>query len=217
MYIFFSLITTFLYFFILFFSMEQNIDDKIRISFQKVREDIESLKNEINEVRKVLLLKNNDILMLKEQIKAQNELISKLSNRIEEISIGNQRVIHDALSSTMMHNDAQWSVIKPVTVERFRRLTDREFSVFLAIYQIEEEKGAATYADVAKQLGLTIVGLRGYINNLINLGYPVYGERQFNRKTLFRITKEFREQNLISEVLVIREAKNLKKTINNFN
>ena len=155
--------------------------------------------------------------MLKEQIKAQTERISKLSNRIEEISTGNLRVIHDAQSSTMMHNDAQWSVIKPVTVEKFRRLTDREFSVFLAIYQIEEEKGAATYADVAKQLGLTVVGLRGYINNLINLGYPVYGERQFNRKTLFRIAKEFREQNLISEVLAIREAKNLKKQQNNLN
>src|SRR3989344_4914298 len=207
----------FLYFFILFFSMEHDIDDKIKISFQKVREDIESLKNEIDGVKKVLLLKNNDILMLKEQIKVQNELISKLSSRIEEISTGNQRVINDALSSTMMHHDDQRIPLKSFIVEKFRHLTDREFSVFLSIYQIEEEKGAATYAEIAKQLGLTIVGLRGYINDLINRGYPVYGERQFNRKTMFRVMKEFREQNLISEVLAIREVKNLKKQTNSLN
>ena len=191
--------------------MEINTDDKIKNSFQKVREDIETLKQEIDKVKEVLLLKNNDILMLKEQIKAQNELISKLSDKIESISTGNERVINDAQSSTMMHNDDQHLPLRPFTVEKFRRLTDREFSVFLAIYQLEEEKGAATYADIAKQLGITVVGLRGYINDLINLGYPVYGERQFNRKTMFRVTKEFREQNLISEVLTLREAKNTKQ------
>lgn len=207
---FFKLIM-FLYLFILFLAMELNTDDKIKNSFIKVREDMESLKKEIEEIKKVLLMKNNDILMLKEQIKAQNELIFKLSEKIEEISIGNARVIHDAQSSTMMNNDDQRSLIKSVIVEKFRRMTDREFSVFLAIYQVEEEKGAATYADIAKQLGLTVVGLRGYINNLINLGYPVYGERYLNKKTQFRITKEFREQNLISEVLTLRESKNVKK------
>ncbi|MEK6932973.1 MAG: hypothetical protein AABW56_04240 [Nanoarchaeota archaeon] len=191
--------------------MEINTDDKIKNSFQKVREDIETLKQEIEKVKGALLLRNNDILMLKEQIKSQNELILGLSDKIESISTGNERVINDALSSTMINNDDQRSPLKSFIVEKFRHLTDREFSVFLSIYQIEEEKGAATYADISKQLGTTVVSLRGYINDLINRGYPVYGERQFNRKTLFRISKEFRKQNLISEVLVIRETKNLKQ------
>jgi|SRR3989344_6438330 len=207
----------FLYFFILFFSMEINTDDKIRISFQKVREDIESLKNEMEEIKKVSLLKNSDILMLKEQIKAQNELISKLLGRIEEISTGNQRVNNDQQSLIMIHNDDQHLSFKAFIVERFRRLTDREFSVFMAIYQIEEEKGAVTYEDVAKILGLTVVSIRVYINDLIRTGCPIYGDRQFNRKIKFRVMREFREQNLISEVLALREAKNIKKQTNNPN
>ncbi len=197
--------------------MEQDFNEKLRISFMKVREDIEILKNELQKLKNDLLNQNSNILSLKEQIKLQNDLIFKLSTRIEEISSGNQRVINDALSSTMMHNDELSSPLKSFIVEKFRHLTDREFSVFLAIYQLEEEKGAATYAEIAKQLGLTVVGLRGYINDLINRGYPVYGERQFNRKTMFRITKEFREQNMISEVLSLREAKNIKKQANNLN
>lgn len=197
--------------------MEIDIDDKIKNSFIKVREDINNLKQEIEEIKKVLLLKNNDILILKEQFKAQNELISKLLARIEDISIGNQRVNDDGGSLLMMINGDQKRMIKPVTVEKFRNLTDREFSVFIAIYQLEEEKGAATYDDVAHKLNITINNARLYVNDLINRGYPLYGERQFNRKTMFRITKEFREQNLISEVLALREAKNLKqKSKNNY-
>jgi len=191
--------------------MELNTDDKIRNSFIKVREDIESLKREIEEIKKVLLMRNNDVLMLKEQIKAQNELISKLSDRIEQISTGNARVNNDQQSLIMIHNDAQRSLVRPVTVERFRRLTDREFSIFMAIYQLEEEKGAAIYEDIAKMLGLTVVSTRVYVTDLINMGYPIYGERIFNRKMKLRISKEFREQNLISEVLALRESKTIKQ------
>ena len=150
-------------------------------------------------------------MILKEQIKAQNELISKLSIKIEDISIGNWRVNNDQQSSIMINNDDQHSLVRPVTVERFRRLTDREFSIFMAIYQLEEEKGVAIYEDIAKTLGLTVVSTRVYVTDLINMGYPIYGERIFNRKMKLRISKEFREQNLISEVLALRESKTIKQ------
>jgi Mn-dependent DtxR family transcriptional regulator len=81
----------------------------------------------------------------------------------------------------------------------------------MAIYQLEEEKGAAIYEDIAKMLGLTVVSTRVYVTDLINMGYPIYGERIFNRKMKLRISKEFREQNLISEVLALRESKTIKQ------
>ena len=110
----------------------------------------------------------------------------------------------------MMINDDKRKIPFSITVEKFRHLTDREFSVFLAIYQLEEEKGAVTYDEIAHKLNITINNVRIYVNDLINRGYPIYGEREFNRKTKFRILKEFRGQNLIGEVLVIRENRGSK-------
>jgi len=190
--------------------MEENFIEKLKNSFIKVREDMEKLRKEIDEAKILLFQKNNDILILKEQIKAQNQLISKLKSKIEDISTGNERVRLHTTSYDVLSNDAQKKLITPVTVEKFRHLTDREFSVFMAIYQLEEEKGAATYHDVSHRIGVNLNTTRNYINELINRGYPVYGERQFNRKTQFRIAKEFREQNMISEVLAFRELKNIK-------
>jgi len=190
--------------------MEENFQDKIRISFAKVKEDMDILKKEMFELRNAFSSKNQDILMLKEQIKAQNELIIKLKEQIELFSIGNRGAYNDDKSSIMMHNDDQRSLLKPVTVEKFRSLTDREFSVFLAIYQLEEENGASTYINIALKLGITIQSARVYVNDLIQRGYPIYGEREFNRKIKFRILKEFRDQNMISEVLTLREIQNTK-------
>jgi len=190
--------------------MNLDTDDKIKNSFIKVKDDISNLMREVEELKKSFLLRNNEFLMLKEQIKAQNELIFKLKAKIEDISIGNQRVINHHQSSSIIINDDQKRLIKPVIVEKFRHLTDREFSVFLAVYQLEEENGATTYGEISNKLGLTVVSTRGYINDLITRGLPIYGERIFNKKIKFRIIKEFREQNLISEVLSLREQKNIK-------
>ena len=190
--------------------MEYDIDDKIKNSFIKVREDISSLRKEIETLKNTLLLKNNEILALKNRFDARDELISRLRERLDTLSTGNLGVNNDQQSLIMINNDDQRSPIKPITVEGFRRLTDREFSIFLAIYQLEEEKGAATYEDIAKQLGLTVVNVRVYVTGLINMGYPLYGERLFNRRTKFRISKEFREQNLMSGVLTLRELKTIK-------
>ncbi len=183
----------------------ESFEERIKGSFIKVREDISILKKELDELKLTFINKNNDILILKESIKAQNELISKLKDKIELISTGNQRVINDGGSLLMMINDDKRRVIHSFTVEKFRHLTDREFSVFLAIYQLEEEHGAVTYDEIAHKLNITINNVRIYVNDLINRGYPIYGEREFNRKTKFRVLKEFRGQNLIGEVLLIRE------------
>ena len=191
--------------------MEENFNEKIRNSFTRVREDIENLKREMQEIKNTLPQRNNDILMLKEQIKTQNELISKLQAKIENISTGNERVRVDTHSSVLILDDAQKKLVSPITVEKFRHITDREFSVFMAVYQLEEENGAVTYNDVSRKLGLGITNTRNYVNDLINRGYPIYGERQFHRKIKFRILPEFRRQNMISEVLSLREAKNIKQ------
>mgnify|MGYP001598551309 CR=1 FL=1 len=190
--------------------MEQNFQEKVINSFMKVRGDIKTLKKEIETLKNSLLLQNKDRLILKEEVKTQNELISKLKGQITDISTGNQRVVVDTCSLLLIGGDEQKKLVKPVTVEKFRHITDREFSVFIAVYQLEEEKGAVTYEDIAFKLGLGVNNTRTYVNELIIKGFPIYGERFLHKKIKFRIVKEFREQNLISEVLTLREAKNIK-------
>ena len=97
---------------------------------------------------------------------------------------------------------------KPLQVlleNKFRSLTDREFSVFMAIYQLEEEKGKVGYLEIANMLEINETTVRNYITSLINKQIPIDKERIFNKKALFRIKKEFRELNLASNLLELRQ------------
>ena len=200
--------------------MEADFEQKIRISFIKVREDIEFLKKEMENVKTVFDLKLKDILALKTYVEEQNRLILNLKEEIGKISTGNQRVFNNEQQYTTMNNNEQQSLtiinndqhfqLKTILDEKFRHLTDREFSVFMTIYQLEEEIGAVTYRDIANKLNLTEANVRVYVNSLISREYPLYGERLFNQKIKFRVKKEFREANMIQKVLENRNFKNIR-------
>jgi len=194
-------------------------NDKIAISFGKVKEDITFLKTEIDKIKSYLLLKNKEIIDLKTEINNQNRLISNLKLEIDKLtksSIGNHRVNNDQQqSTTMINNGKQWQTmtilpqnppIRTILENKFRSLTDREFSVFMAIYQLEEELGKVNYNDVANKLNLSEATIRNFIISLINKGIPIEKERVFNRKALFRIKKDFREMNIASSMLELRQS-----------
>jgi predicted transcriptional regulator len=198
--------------------MVNNFQEKIANSFIKVKEDIESMKNELEKLKRFLLLKNNEILYLKQQISAQIGLISDLEAKIEQkskSSIGNDRVINNDQQSSTIINNAQKSLKindvvenKPIRIlieNKFRSLTDREFSVFMAIYQLEEELGKVTYNDIAIKLNLTEATVRNFITGLMNKEIPIIKERIFNKKAFFYVKKDFKELNLASRLLELRQ------------
>lgn len=194
--------------------MSNNFEEKVANSFVKVREDIAFLKEEINKIKKYLLLKNNDVLALKSEIKALNELVLNIKGRINNISTGNGGAINNhQQSSTIINNDLSTGVIsaetqnKPIKTlieSKFRSLTDMEFSIFMTIYQLEEEIGKVTYSHIANRFNLTEATVRNHITNLLNKGIPIDKERLFNKKTFFYIKKEFRDLNMASQLLLIR-------------
>ncbi len=66
---------------------------------------------------------------------------------------------------------------------KFKRLTDQEFSVFSAIYQLSEEEGYTDYKNLSIKLRLTESSIRDYIGRLIKKGIPVE-KTKINNKTI---------------------------------
>ena len=195
--------------------MNNNFQEKVFNSFKKVKEDIDFLRKELNKVKEFLLLQNKELISLKTKIKEQNDLIITKSERNNKSSTGNDRAINNhQQSSTIINNDftteaisygTQNKLIRTLIENKFRSLTDMEFSVFMAIYQLEEELGKVTYKDIARKFNLTEATVRNHITNLITKGIPIEKERLFNKRTLFYINKDFRELNMASKILELRQ------------
>ncbi|MGY4884723.1 MAG: helix-turn-helix domain-containing protein [Nanobdellota archaeon] len=66
---------------------------------------------------------------------------------------------------------------------KFKRLTDQEFLVFSAIYQLSEEKGYTDYKNLSERLHLTESSIRDYIGRLIKKGIPL-DKIKINNKTI---------------------------------
>ena len=177
-----------------------NFEENVKNSFFKVKSDINSLNNEIKK----------DFLSLKEEItgffKELNEKQAKSGDKNFLISSGNDRVINNQ-QSTINGNQH--------TINTFKQLTNREFSVFLAIYQLEEEIGKVTYSSIANKLGVSEVTARYYTNAILNKGLPIEKITHYNNKIYLSISKDFRDLKLINTLINARDS-NLQTTLNKF-
>ena len=187
-------------------------EERIRNSFEKVRKDMSFLKKELESVKlelnrqkeeeKGLKLKIDDILRFINEIKDNISFFYKISSR-------NDGVINNHQQSSTIINDKQQSIsaIKSDFEALFRGLTDREFSVFMAIYQLEEDLQApVSYCEVSKILKITEITVRNYVNSMMNRGIPIEKHRQYNRKVSLSIKKDMRDLNLASKLLKIRQS-----------
>ena len=197
-------------------------EERIRNSFEKVRKDMSFLKKELESVKlelnrqkeeeKGLKLKIDDILRFINEIKDNMSFFYKISS-------GNDGVINNhQQSSTIINNEHQSSSTNNNQLESindlkedfeslFRGLTDREFSVFMAIYQLEEDlHGLVRYSDVSKMLKITQITVRNYVNSMISMNIPIEKHRQYNRKVSLSIKKELRDLNLATKLLKLRQS-----------
>lgn len=81
-------------------------------------------------------------------------------------------------------------------------LTNREFLVFLTIYQLEKELPRVTYQDIASKLSLTSGCIRTYTTSLIRKKAPLIKSKLNNKITILSIEPSFRsltsEQKLVN-------------------
>ena len=111
------------------------------------------------------------------------------------------------------------SEMKKELESKFNTLTDREFSVFMAVYQLEEQLPDVNYSDVSKLLNISEMTVRGYVNSLMAKKIPLEKRRMYNKKVFLSISPEFRALNLASFLLTLRLPKsnfNSQKTLKSF-
>ncbi len=218
-------------------------ENKIRNSFKKVKEDIDTIRFEFNDKFLHLNDKINKIEAILTKIDpkiAPNEDLEENEPFFEEPSIGNERVHQQ--STTMINNDQQSTTVNDQQSTNndqhsqtlkgdqtllqkelsemnkdlsrmFRNLTDREFSVFSTIYGFQSRNEEVYYSMLANALNLTEATIRGTVNRLFSKQLPLQKERLFNRKTSLFIKKDFFELNLLNKLISLRHSVPGQKTL----
>ena len=171
-------------------------DAILKNSFQKIKEHINKLENDIlsqNKEIKALNEKIEEILVINKDLKDKlNDLIiSNGNNGVKQI---NKQINKQTIKqlSTSLSTD----FIKNLIEQQFKTLTKQELKTFLTIYQLEEEKGKVSYLDLAISMGLTTSCIRVYVANLLNKGLPVQKIKIKNKEASLSIKEDFRSLNI---------------------
>ena len=201
-------------------------DPNIKRAFEKVKGDITNLQDAIKKQENAVLGQKNDLLSIKSLL----EDLLKKNDKIEanlsffNSSIGNRGVDDSQRQSTATDDNQQWTTIDDdsqqttmeeaqetldqPTVSRFKRLTDREFSTFLAVYELERLLGEVTYADLANKLNVTESTVRTNINELLNKKLPLTKKRFFNKKSFLGVKPPFNSHSVIAALMKARQDDN---------
>ena len=193
--------------------------EKVKISFQKVKNDITHLEGELSQNKQVL----DKILTTLEELKSKKSLLPKeISSNGNEGVANSQRqpTANDRRQSpTMVDNPQQPSTLplqalKESLDSAFRSLTSREFSVFMTLYSLDKEKGGnIAYSELSQQLNLSESTIRDFINILLRKNIPIQKERYFNKKVSLSIKEEFRKLDLYQNLLKLKVHREEQRTL----
>jgi len=218
--------------------------DPVKDAFVKVKEDIESLKEEMNQIKKSLIELCDLIpkMIKKQEIEAANTLpahnlqlpaveasnpahnflFSPQKAQNEGFSTGNEGVPADRQTNQQTDKSSQnkekssideaaemlksLDNLKEDIRFKFKNLTNQEWLIFSAIYQLDEEKGHSDYASIAARLGLTESSIRDYVSRLIKKQIPVEKKRVNNKLILLNVSPGFKQLATLGTLLRIRDA-----------
>jgi len=176
-------------------------EEKLKIAFSNVKNDILNLKIEIEHI-KTILLKIKDEMGFKKTGSTGNKgvVISSLYHRYDNVMTSTQEI-----SSKKVNEDLQ---ILDNNIKKFvKSLSDREFVIFMAIYQLEDElKRSITYKDLLDKLDLSSFSLRNGMSELLRKNSPIIKERLHNSIVSFSIKKDFRALRIGDKILDFRKS-----------
>ncbi len=174
-------------------------EEKLKVSFSKIKEEIHDLKAEISQNKGVLENIKKEIESLRNSQKIgriPEEMSSKGSRGVVEPTL-NQRVtnVEPTFNSQNSPNYANISNI-------FDGLTKQEFKTFLATYQLNEEKGrAVAYSEIALKLGLKKESIRWYVASLSKKQAPILKNMLNDGRCAILIDPIFKSMNTYQKLL----------------
>lgn len=149
----------------------QDFKKRVKVAFSKVKNDISSIKSNLEEIKQLIKEKN----------------IS---------SIGNEGVYSFIHSFNRQAVNSQIPSMSSNLDKIFSSLTKQELMVLLSLFQLEEEKGPVSYAQLSETLKLSEGCIRTYTSSLIKKGIPLRKERFNNKITLLSVDPTLRNLNL---------------------
>lgn len=204
--------------------------DPIKEAFQKIKEEIFFLKEEIialnNKIDNIQTTPthNNPLkdIPTHQQTHLQttpthNYAVQPLYNQNTPISTGNEGVPTNTPTHQQTHQSLDFKEINEIIDsldsikkeirKKFKRLTSQEMLVFSTLYNLEDQQNIEiTYKIIANQLNLSESSIRDYINKLINKGIPINKTRQNNKIILLNISKDLKN---ITNLTTIQKLRNI--------
>ncbi len=187
-------------------------EDKVKKSFIKVKEHINSIENEFNSLKKDSILKISEISSLKQEISLIKKDLGEIKSILAEFkksSSGNEGVYADIHSLNIHSLCKQKVAVLPVrepkltissSFKDFKRIVNtlakQELLAFLHLYELEELKEGVSYIDLAKRMNISEGCVRTYISSLIKKGMPIFKKKYNNKIVLLGILPEFKQLNL---------------------
>ncbi len=197
--------------------MDSDFEKRVKLSFLKVREHIKQLEQEIKQNKSILdhLLSGTSETSSREKIDS-TPIKTRLDAFDLKSSTGNEGVCASMQASMQACKqrlniqttpidtnfdsnleDFQLKPHKPTFKEILSTLTNKEFMIFLTIYQL----GEATYQDLAAKLTLTNGCVRSHVCSLLSKKAPILRKKINNWKVLLTIDPDFKsltsEQKLV--------------------
>jgi len=165
---------------------DPNFEKNVKIAFSRVKEDILSLKKEIEALKE--------------------ELIGEKHNSPQETKGWRRHRGGIEAAPSMRIGDKEYDLafLKQDIEDTFLELPEHQFKVFLKIYELEEQENRPlTYSEVSNALNISQNVLRSYLTNMVKKKLPLRRIKHQN-KGYVSIPKEFRKLKLISEIIAFR-------------
>jgi DNA-binding MarR family transcriptional regulator len=216
--------------------------EPIKESFKRVKEDIDFLRHQIEEIKESLIElceivekiskkeeksmqespktypAHNTINQANQQIiPAHNYPFKALNYQNKPFSIGNGGVPTDRQTNQQTDRYMENSIenaaeilksldnIKKEIRQQFKKLTEQEWLVFAAIYQLDEEIGHSDYKILAERLKLTESSIRDYVAKLIKKGISIDKTKINNKNIKLNISPSLKRIASLSAILTLKE------------
>jgi len=208
-------------------------EEKIKGSFSKVKEDMDFLFKEIQELKRTLRTIENQTLELlnktnQQRIPTHQHTLKPLINPNLAISIGNEGVPTDRQTNQQTDRHTQKFVLKPKIDQidrlhkaseilesldelkkevrsKFKQLTNQEMLIFTTVYQLEEQSISPDYSIIAEKLKLSESSVRDYIGKIIKKGIPINKEKQSNKRVILSISSDLKKMASLNTIIQLRE------------